>query len=164
MMDCTKLSSPMADDDWDERKEGLKADRKAARDTKARAKGRAAASAAGELWATSEWSGERLRVDAHVLLGRSLTGAPEKWFAFVNCTTAAGAVDLGIEGATLRKVRHVLGRWLQRTQVEAWFEGGRMHVRWRDGKGGLDLWLKQVPASVEVFNVVLPSIQEKRAS
>ena len=163
MMDCTKLHRPAADP-WAEEQAAKKAARADKRDANAKRKATRAAEAIGELWATAEWSGARLDVNANVLLSAALMGAPGKWMAFVNVDTDAGQVDRGFELSELRAVKRALLGWLDVGEVEAWFEGGKLHLRWRGGLGGLDLWLKIVPVQAATFHVVLPAREEREAS
>jgi hypothetical protein len=163
MMDCTKLRRP-APDPWEQEKAAAKRARADKRDANARRKATRAAEAIGELWATAEWSGARLDVDANVLLGAAMMGAPAKWLAFTNTGTAPCDPDRGFELSELRAVKMALRGWLGRAEVKAWFEGGKLHLRWRGGLGGLDLWMKIVPERVEPFHVVLPAREEREAS
>jgi hypothetical protein len=157
MMDCTKLHRP-APDPWEQKKAAEKAARKAKSAERSKVREKAAWGAAGALWATAEWTGDELHVDARVLLGVDLTAAPARWLAFPGVSD----LDLGIERAVLVRVRKVLRPWRGATKV--WFTANKLHVRWRDGLGGFDLWLHAVPKDVEVFEVLLPAREEREAS
>ncbi len=163
MMDCTKLHAPTVDT-WAEEKAAAKRARADKRNANAQRKATRAAEAIGELWATAEWSGTRLDVNANVLLGSSLLGAPARWLAFNNTGTAPCDPDRGFELSELRAVKRALRSWLDVGEVQAWFELGKLHLRWRGGLGGLDLWLKLVPAHLDAFQVVLPAREEREAS
>jgi hypothetical protein len=163
MMDCTKLTPLSVDTAWSDEQAARRAERKVKAETNAKHRQQAAAEAAGALWTTAEWQGSELHVDASVLLGTALTSAPAKWLAWHNCTTApAGTTDLGIERSKLAAARRVLRPF--RAGLRAWFADGALHLRWRGGLGGLDLILSSVPKDVEVFEVLLPEHEERRAS
>jgi hypothetical protein len=91
-----------------------------------------AMAAAGRLIDTARIEGDVIHLDVGVLFGGALLADRSRHFVAL----VAPGIDVIVSAAILRRAASVLGRY---GDLRAYLTGFALHLRWRAGRGGLDL-------------------------
>jgi len=127
-----------------------------ARKARAREAEQRAAYAAVELSRTAMWQGDAVHIEARLLLGPLLAHPGSKHIGF----------DIGqeepifLEKARLRPARRALAPF---HDLCAWIDKAGLHLRWHDGRGGLDLFARVLSPyerkQAHVVTIVRPVVE-----
>lgn len=87
---------------------------------------------------TARWRFDVLHIEAELLLGDLLADARQKYVGLV----ADGVFDVAVHRQKLAEVGRVLRK---RADLIAFVDAAGFHVRWRDGRAGLNFFSHEVP-------------------
>jgi hypothetical protein len=114
---------------------------------------RLAVAAAEQLAATARWKGDAAVLDVRVLLGELLVDTTRSYFLF-DATSFSSRFQVALPRSRLANVARVLGG---RPDLGAWVDEDGLHLRWNEGRGGLNFLSQCVPAQ-EMNNILCVNI------
>jgi hypothetical protein len=116
-----------------------------------------AVSAAERLAHTAIWQDSRIYLDTRLLLGNLLVDTSYRYIAL----SVQGEPEVRLPRTFLAQIAEVLNR--QYDDLGAWIDSSGLHIRWKEGRGGLNLISQTIPVRDMGFGLhvhLLPHVIE----